>query len=60
MPVIVPTEAMGDWLSSEDRSVVDQLMLPVEDDVLKKTRVSKYVSNARNEGEKCIESEEVD
>lgn len=60
MPVVVPAEAMGDWLNSEDRSVVDQLMLPLEEGVLKKTRVSKYVSNARNEGQKCIEPEEVD
>lgn len=55
MPVVVPAESMGDWLNSEDRNVVDQLMQPAEEGVLKKFRVSKYVNNARNEGEKCIE-----
>lgn len=57
MPVVVPPEAMGDWLSTEDRTIVDQLMQPSEEDALKMVRVTKYVSNARNEGEKCIEPE---
>ncbi|MEE8387009.1 MAG: SOS response-associated peptidase [Acidiferrobacterales bacterium] len=57
MPVVVPAEAMGDWLNSEDRNIVDQLMKPAEEGVLKKIRVSRYVNNARNEGEKCTEPE---
>lgn len=57
MPVVVAAEAMGDWLNSEDRKVVDQLMQSPEEGVLKKIRVTKYVNNARNEGEKCIEPE---
>ncbi|MFV1997379.1 MAG: SOS response-associated peptidase [Acidiferrobacterales bacterium] len=60
MPVVVPTEAMSDWLGSQDRNVVDQLMLPLGDNVLEKTRVSKYVSKTSNEGEKCIEPEAAD
>lgn len=55
MPVIVPAEAMTDWIGSEDQNVIDQLMLPSKDDVLKKIQVSKYVSNARNEGAECIQ-----
>lgn len=57
MPVVVPVEAMADWLASEDRNVIDQIMLPSKDDILKKTRVSKYVSNAQNEGAQCIAPE---
>jgi len=57
MPVVISADAMSDWLNSEDRQVVDQLMQPAPDAVLKSVRVSKYVNNARNEGEKCIEPE---
>lgn len=57
MPVVVPPDAMGDWLSTEDRAIVDQLMQSPEESALKMVRVSKYVNNAGNEGEKCIEPE---
>ncbi len=57
MPVIVPDDALADWLNSEDRSVVDPIMQPAPEGSLKVTRVSKYVSNARNEGAQCIEPE---
>jgi putative SOS response-associated peptidase YedK len=58
MPVVIPQEAMGDWLDSEDTNVIDGLMRPADAGALKMVRVSKYVNNARNEGEECIKPEE--
>ena len=55
MPVLVPQEAMADWLQSEDNHVLDALMQPAVDDSIVSVQVSSYVNNAHNEGEKCIE-----
>ena len=55
MPVLIPQEAMADWLQSEDNHVLDALMRPAADDSIEAARVSSYVNNAHNEGEKCIE-----
>ena len=55
MPVILSSEAMKDWLLSEDRGFLDSLMQPCPDDDIQLVQVSPYVSNARNEGEACIQ-----
>jgi putative SOS response-associated peptidase YedK len=55
MPALVPQDAMADWLQSEDKHVLDALMQPAADDSIEAVRVSSYVNNAHNEGEKCIE-----
>ena len=55
MPVLIPQDAMADWLQSEDNHVLDALMQPAADDSITAEQVSTYVNNAHNEGEKCIE-----
>lgn len=55
MPVLIPQQAMADWLQSEDNHVLDALMQPAADDSIEAVQVSSYVNNAHNEGEKCIE-----
>ena len=55
MPVLVPRDAMADWLQSEDNHVLDALMQPAADDSIEAVQVSAYVNNAHNEGGKCIE-----
>lgn len=54
MPALVPSDALQDWLRSEDTAVIDALMQPAADDSITAVEVSSYVNNARNEGEKCI------
>ena len=45
---------MSDWLRSEDDAVIDGLMQPCANELLRLNEVSSYVNNARNEGESCI------
>lgn len=54
MPVIIARGAMSDWLRSEDDAVIDGLMQPCANELLRLNEVSSYVNNARNEGERCI------
>jgi len=54
MPVIIPRDAIGDWLRSDDEAVIDALMRPCAEELLMQNEVSSYVNNARNEGERCI------
>lgn len=55
MPVIIkPTDALT-WLSAQSDGVIDNLMQPAANDYLTLYEVDSYVSNARNEGERCME-----
>ncbi len=55
MPALIPQEAMQDWICSEDNAVIDALIQPAADNSLAVVEVSRYVNNAGNEGERCIE-----
>lgn len=55
MPVIISPNDASTWLSGQPASVIDELMLPAANDVLALYEVDAYVSNARNEGAKCME-----
>jgi putative SOS response-associated peptidase YedK len=55
MPVLIPQQAMQDWLLSGDTHVIDALMQPALNDSITAVEVSSYVNNAHNEGVKCIE-----
>lgn len=55
MPVLIPQQAMQDWLCSEDIHVIDALMQPAANDSITAVEVSSYVNNAHNDGVKCIE-----
>jgi putative SOS response-associated peptidase YedK len=54
-PAILPPEKMRDWMTSDDKDLLDSLMAPVANDFLEAIQVSSYVNNARNQGPKCIE-----
>ena len=51
-PVLLKSDAMKDWLFSEDDTLIDSFFMPF--DHLKPVRVSTYVNHSENEGEKCI------
>jgi putative SOS response-associated peptidase YedK len=55
MPVVLPHHELDAWLDA-DTPLDDVLALlrPYEGNDLRATRVSRYVSNARNEGPECI------
>lgn len=55
MPVILPTEAMADWLSSTDRVLIESLLRPADDDLLNEFAVGRAVNNAREHGPACVE-----
>lgn len=58
MPVILPPEAMADWLNSNDQAQLNSLMQPASDNTIEITQVSSYVNNAQHDDERCIEPEE--
>ncbi|NND92877.1 MAG: SOS response-associated peptidase [Granulosicoccus sp.] len=55
MPVILQSdnEAMA-WLQENDRSTLDELIVPAGNDALQITQVSNYVNKSSNEGPECI------
>ena len=55
MPVIIESESMRDWLCSEDKTRLSDLMKPCDDSLITAKTVSDYVNNARHEGTRCIE-----
>jgi putative SOS response-associated peptidase YedK len=57
MPVIIPPEAYAEWLDrgNEDVERLDRLFDPAVVGEMVATPVSRYVSNARNQGPQCIE-----
>ena len=55
MPVIISPDNALTWLSEQPTNIVDDLMQPAANDVLALYEVDAYVSNARNEGAKCME-----
>lgn len=56
MPVVLPPESMARWLGSEPLSPgdYDALTAPLPDARLQERPVSRFVSNARNEGPQCL------
>lgn len=54
MPVIIENDNVEDWLESDDRKILEALMRPASDGMLMTYEVSSYVSNAKNDGERCI------
>ncbi|MEM6689604.1 MAG: SOS response-associated peptidase [Planctomycetota bacterium] len=59
MPVFLDESDHQDWIDSENQSVdsLRDLLRPAEDSLLKLRAVSRYVSNARHEGPKCLASQ---
>jgi putative SOS response-associated peptidase YedK len=55
MPVILTVDEAIQWLSPSAAGSIDRLMRPAANDLLKITKISDYVNNARHEGPKCIE-----
>ncbi|MFC1664632.1 SOS response-associated peptidase [Pseudomonadota bacterium] len=55
MPVILNAEDMQNWLTADDADQLNELLKPAADDVLRLSKVSDYVNNARNEGAECIQ-----
>lgn len=59
MPVIIKPDDALTWLTDQSAdqsaSVIDKLMQPAANDYLSLYEVDSYVSNARNEGEQCME-----
>jgi len=58
MPVILPPEHYALWLdpACQKTALLTSLLLPCPDALLAVTPVSSYVSNARNEGPRCLET----
>jgi putative SOS response-associated peptidase YedK len=56
MPVILAATSYDKWLDPEndDTAGLQKLLKPFSPDKMATRPVSKYVSNARNEGEECI------
>ncbi len=55
MPVVLPAQAVEAWLDPEAGfEAAAPLMRPYEGNDLRISRVSRYVSNARNQGPECI------
>ncbi|MDH5259005.1 MAG: SOS response-associated peptidase [Gammaproteobacteria bacterium] len=54
MPVILSEDSMSDWLHSDDKFLLDELMLPTPASWITVTRVSSYVNNAGHDGKECI------
>jgi putative SOS response-associated peptidase YedK len=57
MPVILPPADHDRWLDplAKDMAALQALLVPYPDEGMIATAVSSYVSNARNEGPKCME-----
>ncbi len=55
MPVILDEDAATDWIRSEDRELLTDMMQPSDDTPMAAYAVSSYVNNARNEGERCVQ-----
>lgn len=53
-PVIVPPEAMEDWLNDDNPDNVNRCMQPLESGAFEIRKISDYVNNARNEGPECL------
>lgn len=58
MPVILDPENMQSWLTSGNTDHLNRLLKPAADHVLRVSRVSDYVNNARNEGSKCMQADD--
>jgi len=54
-PVVIKPDAIEPWLTDDSPDLINQLMLPLEDDSFLIEPVSGYVNNARNEGAGCLE-----
>lgn len=54
MPLLLDTDDVSSWLSSDDEATVDALLKPDTDSNIETTPVGSYVNNARNEGPQCI------
>lgn len=54
MPVIISVENVADWLFNDDPELLNQLMQPAANDVLKLQQVSDHVNNAKNDGPACV------
>ncbi len=56
MPVFVPEEQFGTWLSNDaSLGQLQQLLQPLPNGVLKRYRVSTFVNKATNESPDCVE-----
>ena len=57
MPVILPPEHFALWLdpACQKAALLTSLLMPCPDALLSVTPVSTFVSNARNEGPRCLE-----
>ncbi len=57
MPVILPEQDYDEWLDPEnnDTDRLQQLLRPLEDDVLRADPVSTYVNKVQNDDPRCIE-----
>jgi putative SOS response-associated peptidase YedK len=60
MPVIMPEKHFEQWLDPDfkDTDRLKKLLLPYPASKMEAFKVSSYVSNSRNEGEKCMEKVE--
>jgi len=58
MPVILPPEHYALWLdpACQKTALLSSLLMPCPNELLCLTPVSRYVSNARNEGPRCLET----
>ena len=54
MPVILHSEDYLAWLASDDSEELRGLLIPYPADEMTMEPVSRYVSNARNEGPECL------
>ena len=54
MPVIIESDSMADWLCSEDKTTLSDLMKPCDNTVITANAISDYVNNTRHDGERCL------
>jgi putative SOS response-associated peptidase YedK len=55
MPIIVPREAFGRWLSHDARGTELRQLLATSADALASTAVTTFVNSAAHEGPQCSE-----
>lgn len=57
MPVIMPKDQHEAWLDAafDDKDALAKMLNPLAEGLLKKTAVSTFVNNARNESPQCLE-----
>ena len=61
MPVILQPDDWAAWLDAQTKAEdLKALLKPLPSDLMERYRVSRRMSNARNEGEECINPVEVD